>query len=192
MPWTVIMDKLEIKAKIEEKLKKLRPNFIVNLSIDLHIYTRSCIALLDYLMTNMNSQGLYVSLNKPFETISEELKQSNLDASTLYFIDGVSKKTGRYSDSEKCFCLEDPSSITELRLLIDTLINEKKIKFIVVDSLNTLLLYNDIKDVEKFAHNLLNKCRKSNINVVIITPKEKRDEDAVATITQYCDREIEL
>ena len=55
-----------------------------------------------------------------------------------------------------------------------------------------MLLYNDIKTVEKFAHDLINKARKSNVSVLIMTPKEKSEEDVLATITAFCDKEIEL
>lgn len=88
--------------------------------------------------------------------------------------------------------MEDPGSLSELSLLIDTLCNEKKIKFIVLDSLSTLLLYNDTKEVEKFAHDLLNKTRKAGVSITILVPKENSKEDILAEITQFCDKEIEI
>ena len=186
------MDKFKIKAKIEQEFKDLSENFIVTIVIDQHIFSQAHPAILEYLMKKLKLQGLYISLNKPYETIREELTNINLDADSIYCIDFVSKKTGKFSDSEKCFCLEDPSALTELSLMINTLSDEKKINFIVLDSLSTLLLYNDEKTVEKFAHEFLNKARKSKISVIITSTKEKSEEDALAIVTQFCDKEIEL
>lgn len=186
------MDKFEIKNKIEQECKDLPENFIVNVSINQHIYNEADLLLIECLIKKLQAPGLYVSLNKPYETILEELKQANLDANKIYFIDGVSKETGKFSNSDKCFCLEYPSSLTELSLLIKTLCDEGKIKFIVLDSLSTLLLYNGIKTVEKFTHSLITKARKLNASVVIMTPKEKSEEDVLAVITQFCDKQIDL
>ena len=186
------MNKFELKTKIEQELKEFSENFIVNIVIDQHIFSQALPVILEYLMKKLQLQGLYISLNKPYETIREELTSINLDANAIYCIDFVSKKTGKFLDSDKCFCLDDPSALTELSLMINTLSDEKKINFIVLDSLSTLLLYNDEKTVEKFVHEFLNKARKSNISVVITSPKEKNEEDALAIVTQFCDKEIEL
>ena len=186
------MDKFEIKTKIEREFKELPESFAVNFSVDQHIYNQAYLVILTHFMKKLKLEGLYVSLNKPYETIREELKQNNLDINAIYCIDCVSKGTGKFSSSDKCFCLESPSSIAELLALIKNLCDEGKIKFIFLNSLSTLLLYNDIKTVEKFAHDLINKARKSNVSVLIMTPKEKSEEDVLATITAFCDKEIEL
>lgn len=186
------MDKSEIKTRIEEGYKYLSEPFVVNLSIDQHIYNQADILIIDCMIRKLGLQGLFISLNKPCETIRKELKQNNLQADKIYFIDGASKETGNFLDSDKCFCLEDPSSLIELSLLTKTLCEEKKIKYIILDSLSTLLLYNDTKAVEKFVHSLVNKARKTNVSVVLLSPKEKSKEDILAEITQFCDKEIEL
>src|SRR3989338_1691086 len=185
------MSNAEIKAKIEQEFKDLPENFAVNLIIDQHIYSQANLALLQHLIEKLH-QGLYVSLNKPYETLYKELRQINLDPNLVYCIDAVSKETGKFSNSERCFCLEDPTSLTELSALTTSLLNDRKIRFIILDSLSTLLLYNDIKEAEKFLHDLLNKARKSNASVVVTSPKEKSKEDLFAEITQFCDKEIEL
>ena len=92
------MNKFELKTKIEQEFKDLSENFIVNIVIDQHIFSQAHPAILEYLMKKLRLQGLYVSVNKPYETICEELKKNNLDANAIYCIDFVSKKTGKFSD----------------------------------------------------------------------------------------------
>ena len=92
-------------------------------------------------MKKQKHQGLLISLNKPYETIYEELKESTLDENAIYCIDAVSKETGKFTNTEKCFCLDDPSSITELSLIINTLTKEGKINFIVLDSFLLILCH---------------------------------------------------
>ena len=186
------MEKHEIKAKIEKELSEFSGNFVVNVLIDQHIYHQVPILLLEYWLKDPKVHGLYISLNMPYEAIYGKLKESNLDVNSVYCIDGASKETGKFSNSERCFCLDDPSSLTELQLLIKSLCNENKIRFIVLNSLSTLLLYNNTEDVEKFAHSLLSNARKSDISVAILSPKEQSKEDVAAEITQFCDKEIEL
>jgi len=186
------MDKFEIKNKIEQEFKDLPETFVVNFSIDQHNYNQSCLVLLEHFIIKKRFLGLCVLFNKPYETLHEELKRNKLDVNTLWCIDCVSKETGKFTQSDRCFCLEDPSSLTELSLLINTLFNEGKIKFMILDSLFTMLLYNETKEVEKFAHTLITKARKSNVSVAIMSPREKSKEDILAEITQFCDKEIEL
>ena len=182
----------EIKTKIEQEFKDLSKNFAVILFVDLHVYNQSCLFVSEYLIKKLKLKGLYVALNKPYETICGELKKNNLDVNAISCIDAVSKETDKYPKIDKVLYLEDPSSITELLFLIKAVCNEGKIKFIFLDSLDTLLLYNDIKEVEKFIRSLVNKARKSNVSVVIMSPKEKSEEDMLAAVTQFCDKEIEL
>ena len=85
-----------------------------------------------------------------------------------------------------------PTSDIDIAVAGQCLLDEKKIKFVIIDSLSTLLLYNDAKEVEKFLHGLFNKTRKSNASIIITSPKEKSKEDLFAEITQFCDKEIEL
>lgn len=186
------MDKFEIKTKIEQEFKDLPENFVVILSVDLHIYNQTYLVLLEYLIKKLQLKGLYVALNKPYETIRKELNKNNLDVNAIFYIDAVSKETGKFPSIDKVLYLEDPSSLTELLFLIRAICNEGKIKFIFINSLDTLLLYNDIKEVEKFTRSLVNQARKSNISVVIMSPKEKSEEDVLASVTQFCDKEIEL
>lgn len=186
------MDKFEIKTKIEQEFKELPENFAVNLTVDQHIYNQTYLTLLEYFLKKLQLQGLYVTLNKPYETMREELKKINLDINKISCIDAVSKETGKYSNIDKVLYLEDPSSLTELLFLIKTVCDEGEIKFIFLNSLNTLFLYNNQESVEKFVRSFVNKARKSNISVVIMSPKEKSKEDITAEITQFCDKEIEL
>lgn len=186
------MDKFQIQKKIEQGLKGLSETLAVNFSVTPSLYNYASLVLLWYLTNKLKFNGLYISLNKPYESIYKELKQNKLDVNRIYFIDGVGKETGEFLQSNKCFCLEDPASLVELSVLIKALCNENKIKFIVLDSLNTLLLYNNVKEVERFIHNTLNRARKSGISVVVMSSKEKSKEGIVAEITQFCDKRIEL
>lgn len=59
--------------------------------------------------------------------------------------------------------------------------------FIIVDSLSTLLVYNDEKLVEKFAHRLSGKARLLNAKAVfLINPGKK----LIQTISSFCDKTI--
>ena len=186
------MDKFEIKSKIEKEFEDLSEHFVVNFAVDQLIYNQSYIIILDHLMKKLQLQGLFISLTKPYETIYNELKKNNIDADAISYVDAVSKETGKFQDKEKVVYLEDPSSITELLFLIKTICKEGKIKFIFLNSLDTLWLYNDAKEVEKFICSFVNTARKSNVSVILTSPKEENKKDMLASITQFCDKEIEL
>jgi len=186
------MDKFEIKTKIEQEFEELSENFVINIAIDQLVYNETYIVLLEHLMQKLKLKGLFISLTKPYETIYNELKQNNLDADSISYIDAVSKETGKFQNKEKVLYLDNPSSITELLFIVKSMCQEGEIKFILLNSLNTLWLYNDIKEVEKFIRSMINHARKCNVSVILTTPKEQSEEDALASITQFCDKEIQI
>lgn len=70
----------------------------------------------------------------------------------VYFIDILSQKAGVYKGykSERCIYIQDPNNLTELSLSITELIKKLKCGLIVIDSLNSLLLYNELAKTLQF------------------------------------------
>ena len=119
-----------------------------------------------------NKTGIYVSLNKTQKSTEDFLQKGNIDTSKLFFIDCVAK------DKLK----EDVLHISPEDLdMLSTAVHEfiKDIpgeKFMILDALSTLLIYNNENKVAKFVKELTEYASEKNVYVVAFSPKTQGEE----------------
>ena len=65
-------------------------------------------------------------------------------------------------------------------------------KFIFLDNLATLLIYNEEDSLAEFIHFIINKMRINNITGVLLGVKEEMDPKFLNRIKSFCDKIIEL
>ena len=138
---------------------------------------------------------VYVAVNKPAEKIKKELLADGLDLRDFKFIDMVSMELG----AQKSAAQKDVSFISStsgLNELIDEIqksFKEKKggSQMLLLDSVSTLLVYNDSGPVEKLIHALMGRLNKLNVSGVFLMAKSEEHEDIIQTISQFCDRVVE-
>lgn len=119
-----------------------------------------------------NANGIYISLNKSQESIENILRRGGIDTGRLFFIDCVSsEKTG-----DDVLCVE-PNRLDLLKSAIDAFMkNTEGEKFVIIDSLSTLLIYNDHNKVAKFVKELTEYGSKRDINIIALSPKTEEEE----------------
>ena len=64
-------------------------------------------------------------------------------------------------------------------------------KFILVDTISTLLIYNSGQTVIKFSHFLTGRIRDWKAEGALITVKKEMDEKLTSQLTQFCDKKVE-
>ena len=118
-----------------------------------------------------NTYGIYVSLNKTQKSTESVLKKSGINTKKLFFIDCVTTEN-----------VEDILHIPPDRLdLLSVAINSfirciKGDKFLVIDSLATLLIYNSENNVAKFAKEVTEYAAQKNVKVIAFSPKTQGEE----------------
>lgn len=157
-------------------------------------YNEVDMILISYLTKKLQFPGIFVSLNTEYFKILEMMKMKGIDTSKLFFIDAVSKMTNKtIKNNDTTSFISSPGSLTELSLLLNNLINTGKFKFLFLDSLSTLLIYNDLKTAEQFSHYLVSRLRNSNtIGIITSIAKEDSREALLDFIVQLCDKHLYL
>jgi len=137
--------------------------------------------------------GIYVTLNKAHPSLIQELKNNKIDTSKLYFIDSVCKKIAKNKrEYSNCVDIEGVESLTELSLAISSASHTGKFKFLIFDSITTLLIYHDQETAEKFISYLINKLKSLDISVILISIDEDKSNKIVNFISQFADKTINL
>jgi archaellum biogenesis ATPase FlaH len=116
--------------------------------------------------------GIFISLNKTQKSTEEILLKSGIDTSKIFFIDCVAKENLR----------EDVLHIPpEDLMMLSTAIQEfiKDIpgdKFVIIDALSTLLIYNGENKVAKFVKEVTEFSSEKGVYVVSFSPKTQGEE----------------
>lgn len=115
--------------------------------------------------------GIYVSLNKTQKSVEENLVKEKIDFEKIFFIDCVTKEKTR-EDVLHC----SPNELKELSYSIKNFIEEiPGEKFVILDALSTLLIYNPENHVAAFVKELTeNSSEKTEI--IALSPETKGEE----------------
>ena len=116
--------------------------------------------------------GVYVSLNKPQKSSEEILKKNNIKTDKLFFIDCVTSEKTR----EDVLHIP-PNQLDKLSEAINTFIKDiKGKKFLIIDALSTLLIYNNENKVAAFVKEITEYDSENEVEVVAFSPKTKGEE----------------
>lgn len=176
---------------IEKELKNLPDNFVVGLVVNSDKYENVKMDILKYLTNKKRQSGSYVAINKPYQATVDDLKQNKVNTDKLYFIDCITKKFGgKGQNTKNCVFIDSPGDLTEISLELHQSMQNQERKFLFVDSLSTLAVYNNPEMILKFIHYLTGKIRIWGLSGVLIALNEETDKKIIAELAQFCDKII--
>ena len=157
-------------------------------------YNEANIALTEYMVNTKGIPGVYVTLNKPYRTMKKNL-DGKIDLRMLIFIDAITKSTGgKINKDDECLYLDTMQNLTDLGVAIDQAIRAipSEEKFLLLDSLSTLLIYSHAGSVSKFIHFLTGKIRALGVNGILLSLVHGEEDDFLSQLSMFCDQTIYL
>lgn len=156
------------------------------LILKLKDYSTAPRGLLSY-FTSKKMPGVYVSINKPYADI---VKTLSTPPAQTQFVDAITALTGRGTeDSQTVTFIDSPLALVELNLAISDRLKGvvSNQKFLILDSISTLLVYNSSQAVEKFCHTVIAKNRNENVVGIFLMIESEDHRDVVETLAQFVD-----
>lgn len=101
-----------------------------------------------------------VLVNQNYVSLSAELKKKGINPDNLFFIDCVSKEKEKDEKKKNVVYITSPQALTELIIAIKKML-KGNCGGVIIDSLSTLLVYNNSSQIFKFTQNLVTS---ANIN----------------------------
>jgi hypothetical protein len=135
-------------------------------------------ALFHSMFSNDNDVWTFLTANDTFDHISRSFREELSHHKNVNFIDCISKAAGITKLQEGCTYIESPTMLEIATLeIMNTFrdVNEDVEKFIVIDSLSALVIYNNPEIIQEFVSVLMNRARSKNIHVVSILIEEEVD-----------------
>ena len=176
--------------KIADSLEGLEKPVVLTL-IDPIRYQDAVVDLLRYFI-GRTPHGVYVSLNKPYAVLTKAFDRAGIAPSSLFFVDGITNVPAVEEDS---FHAALGSGVDLSNLCIGISRAVSKItgeKFLFLDSLSTLLIYNDPRAVAKFAHLLTEKMRRWGTSGSLLTVEMNAERDVVSQLAPFCDKVVKI
>jgi KaiC/GvpD/RAD55 family RecA-like ATPase len=167
---------------IPDKLGKLKDKsvYLLVLSPEHYVYVRE---YLSRMLAKKDQPSLYVSLNQPLPYLTRYLRNLGIDLSGLRIIDACPVKLSRASSSGKL-------SLTRLSMDITNVTAEASYRFLILDSMSTLLVYSDQNTAERFIHYLINKLRLLGTGGIILAVNDEASKKISPTLAQFCDEVV--
>jgi len=131
----------------------------------------------------------YVTLNKTSDSLTNSINENNIGAKEICFVDGITKTALEKVD--KTEGIDFLNSPDDLEGLENSLMNDKHDhEIVVIDSLSTLLIYKNPKDVSKFFKGLLAKIKSKKI--ILIALEGEKEKKLIDDLKNSVDKIIEL
>jgi archaellum biogenesis ATPase FlaH len=151
-------------------------------------------ALMEQITSRTGDDWVYIAITRPYDTIIQQYDYIK-DKANIKFVDCVSRAAGITTTYPNCKYIESPVALEKIMLdAISTFRNtpENRGKYLIIDSLSSLLIYNEGQMVTEFLTHLTNRARLSDIHCVYLMIEEETDETINKMIYLRSDKIIRL
>lgn len=178
---------------IRERLKDLREGFLVLVVSPPEKYEATNTEILTMFCNEENLSGLYITVSRPYSALVGNLKSKGINVDKLFFIDLITKTAGCAPEREKnCLFISSPENLTDLGIAIDEAINaDSTKKFLFLDTVSSLLLYNSAGTVKNFEEFITIRMRRGSLKGILIS-LDKDEKEIIAFLSHFCDKFIIL
>ncbi|MCU0862128.1 MAG: hypothetical protein MUE65_07405 [Methanomassiliicoccales archaeon] len=174
---------------VATKLEELGPSTTVAFEIKIDSYFDVVRGIIDEFASKKGLACVYVTSSVPASTLTSALQSLEVNTSQLSFVDCISHTlmaAGQRSAST--VLVESPTMLENIILKVEYFarINEGKRLLVVLDSVNSFALHNDIKMLTEFMTILTNSLKaKEAYTVLLALPEQMRPEvkEAMAMVS---------
>jgi KaiC/GvpD/RAD55 family RecA-like ATPase len=169
MPLTI--NNINITELLNDQFSRLHHGWVALLQIpvektmDINIEALKILQFLGY-------EGVYVTLSKDYVELSKIFREKGIDLGRLAFIDGVSQMYGIGAvDAPNVKYISGPISLDGIVAAVTDIIPVMKSqkKFVFLDSITTVLLYNSLERTVKFSEFLTSSLKRLEVAGVMVS-----------------------
>jgi hypothetical protein len=175
-----------------EELKKLGDQFNILIICPVERLQDDINGILKFLAAR-GMPGVYVSISKPYKNLARTLTTNGVDIGNISFIDCISHSAddGVKEDDGKVTYVSNVGDLSAMGMCVHDLVERiPGREFILIDALETLLIYNKPETIAMFVQSIIEKASKSESSVVILTPNG--DKALIDRIGMFFDRIVEV
>ena len=159
-------------------------NPVVLLSVNPSVYQAGVTDAVKF-FSERYGKGLYITLNKPSAVLQGVFERGGLAHGSLVYLDSITNTSEHRTGA--CNFLGRMRELTDLGIALVKMLSEEEVKFVFVDSVSTLLIYNDTNSVARFFHSVTEKLRSLNLPAALVLVEMEEGKGVAAQLAQFCD-----
>lgn len=145
-------------------------------------------SIVEFFVKKREWSCVYVNLNRLYEAIEKDL-EGDIDMKKLFFIDAVEQDPKKKADN--AWLVFSPSALTQIDLTITQIVQFiQSDGFVIVDSLDGLVINNNSDMVARFIRSVTAKVTKYNSRLIVIA-SEGTDKGIINKISPFFDKVLE-
>jgi len=136
---------------------------------------------------------IYVTVNRPYESLIELLNSKGISYSRIFFIDAITPTLGgKPRRLKNCIFVASPSNLTDLGIALEQAITSlgQTNKLLIFDSMSTIAIYHNLQTVLQFGHFLTVRVRLHKVQGVLLAIEAESEKAILDNLSQFCDRTV--
>lgn len=134
----------------------------------------------------------YVTLNKPYCTLIELFKKNKINIDKFRFIDCITLSVKKAETEKNCIFISAPYALTGINIAITEAIKSQNFKFLIFDSLSSLLIYEKMLHITEFIHSIINGLRIHKTKGIFIISKGDIDATEMKDLNMFVDKIVKI
>jgi KaiC/GvpD/RAD55 family RecA-like ATPase len=162
---------INITKLLEDRFSRLNLGWVALLQIPVEKTMQVNVEALKTLQA-LGYEGVYITLSKDYMELSKIFREQGIDMGRLAFIDGVSQMYGMGAvDAPNVKYISGPISLDGIVAAITDIIPMMKSqkKFVFLDSITTVLLYNSLERTLQFSEFLTSSLKRLEVAGVMVS-----------------------
>jgi len=147
-------------------------------------------------LSDLQMRIIVITVNQPSPTLKTIYRKNEIDISRVIFIDAITKYAlgGLPKDIDNAIFISSPSNLTEIGIGITEMLKENPDEktCVIIDSVNTMLVYLPGSSVLKFIHFLSSKLRLMDSIGVFLAVEEGLDPVLLTQLTTFVDEVLSV
>lgn len=150
-----------------------------------------------FITSEKDSDAIWISTDTPYDKIKEKFSDYGLPLAQksakggIFFLDMISHKAGvSRKKCDDCRYIQDPSNLTDLSLALNEALSKRRCGLMVLDSLNSLLVYNDLTKTLQFLRFLSATAYEKKMTLLAYFVSGERDPRTETSIKMATDAVI--
>ncbi|MBN2126845.1 MAG: hypothetical protein JW703_00460 [Candidatus Diapherotrites archaeon] len=139
------------------------------------------------------SKICYITLNDPYAQLEKSFEENHIAIEKFFFIDAISRVLKvQKQNYNNCIMVSAPNSLIELSLAVSEVIEKHKPDVFILDSLSTLLIYENNNAITRFIHSILVKIETSDAEFLMTVLYSDEKNNAVEELGMFVDELMQI
>ncbi|MFH0971078.1 MAG: hypothetical protein V1835_00775 [Candidatus Micrarchaeota archaeon] len=181
-----------VTQALKDNLQGLPDNYIVLLLSSSNTYLETNIQLLRGLIEG-GHVIIYVTMIRPAAVLSKLFDENKIDKDKVYVVDCVTTLTQQYTKHTSHEVYVQPNNLSAIAMAVNEMaLSLEGRKVVIFDSPTTLMVYNSLNEIMKFALFLTSKIRLENLRGILLSVEEDSGSDILNGLKHVSDKVINL